>query len=93
MKKKVLWKSLYESDTLEMFVSVSECLEESDYIFEEAKLHVSTHLSNYARNFKNLFLELTVQRHEWMRNTFAVPVGEISHLSVKANCIRDRPSL
>jgi hypothetical protein len=37
MKKTMLWKSLCESDTLEMFVRTSEYLEESDYAFEEIK--------------------------------------------------------
>jgi hypothetical protein len=40
MKKTVLWKSVCESDTLEMFVSMNEYLEEIDYVFEEIKPHV-----------------------------------------------------
>jgi hypothetical protein len=65
MKKTVLWKSLCESDTLEMFVSMSEYLEENDYAFEEIKPHVLTYLTNLESNFKNCFPELTLQQHEW----------------------------
>jgi hypothetical protein len=34
MKKTKLWKSLCESDTLEMFVNMSEYLDANDYVFE-----------------------------------------------------------
>jgi hypothetical protein len=34
MKRTMLWKSLCESDTLEMFVSMSEYVEENDYASE-----------------------------------------------------------
>jgi hypothetical protein len=37
MKKMMLWKYLCESDTLKMFVIMSEYLEENDYAFEEIK--------------------------------------------------------
>jgi hypothetical protein len=85
MKKTTLWKSLCESHALEMFVNMSEYLEENDYAFEEIKPHVLTHLTNLERNFKNRFLELTLQQHEWMQNPFAVTIGKkINHLSVKA---------
>jgi hypothetical protein len=85
MKKSLLWKSLCESDTLEIFVNMSEYLEENDYAFEEIKPHVPTHLTNLESNFKNQFPELTLQQHEWMRNPFAVTIGEkISHLCFKA---------
>jgi hypothetical protein len=46
MKKTMLWKSLYENDTLEMFVNMSEYLEKNYYAFEEIKPHVLTHLTN-----------------------------------------------
>jgi hypothetical protein len=82
----MLWKSICESDTLEIFVNMSEYLEENDYAdYEEIKPHVLIHLTNLESNFKNRFPELTLQQHEWMRNSFAVTIGEkISHLSIKA---------
>jgi hypothetical protein len=70
MKKTMLWKSLCESDTLEVFVSMIEQLE------EDIKSHVMIHLTNLGSNFKNRFPELTLQQHEWMRNPFAVTIGE-----------------
>jgi hypothetical protein len=85
MKKTVLWKSLCESDTVEMFVNMSEYLEENDYTFEEIKPHVLTHLTNLESSFKNCFPELTLQQHEWIQNPFAVTTSEkISHLSLKS---------
>jgi hypothetical protein len=85
MGKTMLWKSLCESDTLEMFVNMSEYLEENDYAFEEIKLNVLTHLTNLESNFKNRFPEITLQQHDWMQNPFAVTTGEkIRHLSIKA---------
>jgi hypothetical protein len=85
MKKTMAWKVLCESDTLEMFFNMSEYLEKNDYAFEEIKPHVLTHLTNIESNFKNRFPELTLQQHEWMRNPFAVTIGEkISHLFIKA---------
>jgi hypothetical protein len=66
MKKTMLWKSLCESDTLEIFVNMSEYLKENDYAFEEIKPHVLTHLTNLDSNFKNRFPELTLQQHERM---------------------------
>jgi hypothetical protein len=54
-KNMMPWKSLCESDTLEMFVIISEYLEENDYTSEEIKPHVLTHLTNLKRNFKNSF--------------------------------------
>jgi hypothetical protein len=85
MKKTMLWKSHCESDTLEIFVNMSEYLEENDYAFEVIKSHVLTHLTNLESNFKNRFPELTLQQHEWMRNPFAIAIGEkISHISIKA---------
>jgi hypothetical protein len=85
MKKTMLWKSLCGNDTLEMFVNMIEYLEENDYAFQEIKPHLLTHLTKIERNFKNRFLELTLQQHEWMRNPFAVTIGEkISHLCIKA---------
>jgi hypothetical protein len=54
--------------------------------FEEIKPHVLNHLTNLESNFKIHFPELTLQQHEWMRNPFAVTIGEkISYLSIKAN--------
>jgi hypothetical protein len=85
MKKTILWKSLCESETLEMFVNMIEYLEENGYASEKIKPHVLTHLTNLESNFKNRFLDLALQQHEWMRNPFAVTIGEkISHLSIKA---------
>jgi plasmid replication initiation protein len=85
MKKTMLWKSLCESDTQGVFVNMSEYLEENDYVCEEFKPYVLTHLTNLESNFKNRFQELTLQQHERMRNPFAVTIGEkISHLSIKA---------
>jgi hypothetical protein len=64
---------------------MNEYLEENEYAFEEIKPHVVTHLTNLESNFKNRFPEQTLQQHEWMRNPFAVTIGEkISHLSIKA---------
>jgi hypothetical protein len=68
MKKTMLWKSLCDSDTLEMFLNMSEYLEENDYAFEESKPHVLTHLTNFESNFKNCFTGRTLQQHEWMKN-------------------------
>jgi hypothetical protein len=68
MKKTMLWKSLCENDTLEMFVNLSEYLEENDYAFEEIKPHVLTHLPNLESNFKNHFPELTLQQHGWIQS-------------------------
>jgi hypothetical protein len=59
MKKTMLWKSLCESNTLEMFDSMSEYLEENHYAFEDIKPDVLTHLTNVERNFKNRISELT----------------------------------
>jgi hypothetical protein len=64
----MLWKSLCESDTQELFISMSEYLEENVYAFQEIKPHVLTHLTNLESNFKNRFRELTLQQQEWMRN-------------------------
>jgi hypothetical protein len=81
----MLWKSLCESDTLEMSVNMSEYLEENDHAFEEIKPHVLTHLTNLQSNFMNRFPELTLQQHERIRNPFLVTISEeISHLSIKA---------
>jgi hypothetical protein len=68
MKNTMLWKSLCGSDTLEIFVNMSEYLEENDYAFEEIKPHVLTRLTNLESNFKNRFRELTLQQHEWMQS-------------------------
>jgi hypothetical protein len=85
MRKTMLWKSLCESDTLEMFVNMSEYLEENYYTFEEIKPHVLTHLTDLESSFKNRFPELPLQELERMRNPFAVTISEkISHLSIKA---------
>jgi hypothetical protein len=54
MKKTMLWKRR-ESDTLEMFVNMSEYLEENDYAFEEIKLHVLTHLTNLESSLRIAF--------------------------------------
>jgi hypothetical protein len=63
-----------------MFVNMSEYLEGNYYAFEEIKPHVLTHLSLLESTFKNRFPELILQQHEWMRNPFAVTIGEkISH--------------
>jgi hypothetical protein len=51
MKKTMIWKSLCESDTLEIFVNMSEYLEENDYAFKEIKPHVLTHLTDLNSNF------------------------------------------
>jgi hypothetical protein len=80
MKETMLWKSLCESDTLEMSVNVSQYLE-GNYTFEEIKPYVLTHLTNLTSNFKNYFSELTLHQNNWMQNPFAVT---ISHLSTKA---------
>jgi hypothetical protein len=81
----VLWKNLFESGALEMFVNVTKYLEENDYAFKETKPHVLTHLTNTESNFKNHFPELTIQQHYWIRNPFAVTITEkIIHLSIKA---------
>jgi hypothetical protein len=85
MTETMVWKSLCESDTLEMFVNMSEYLKENYYASEEIKPHVLTHLTNLESNFKNRFPELTFQQQEWMRNPFAVTIGgKISHLPIKA---------
>jgi hypothetical protein len=85
----MLWKSLCENDTLEMFVTMSDYLEENDYAFEEIKPHVLTRLTNLESNFKNHFLELTLQQHEWMRNPFAVTIGEKMSPFYKSQGISD----
>jgi hypothetical protein len=64
---------------------MSEYPQENDYLFEEIKPHVLTHLTNIESNFKNRFPELTLQQQEWIRNPFSVKIGEkISRLSIKA---------
>jgi hypothetical protein len=88
-KKMMLWKSLCENDTLEMFVTMSEYLEENDYAFEEIKPHALTSLTNLERNFKNDFPELTLQQHERMRNPFAVTIGEKTSPFYKSQGISD----
>jgi hypothetical protein len=40
MKMVMVWKRVCESDTVEIFVDMSEYLEESDCIFEEMKSHI-----------------------------------------------------
>jgi hypothetical protein len=40
MKKVMLWESLCESDTLEVFVTMSEYLEGNGHTFEDVKSHV-----------------------------------------------------
>lgn len=47
---KTLWKSLCESDTLEIFVNTSE---------HRGEPRVVTHLTKFKSNFKNHFTELT----------------------------------
>jgi hypothetical protein len=64
----MVWKSLCESYTLEMFVNMREYLEENDNAFEEIKPHVLIHLTNLESNIKNHFPELTLQQHEWMQS-------------------------
>jgi hypothetical protein len=59
-----------------MFVTMTEYLEENDCASEEIKPHVLTRLTNLENNFKNHFPEVNLQQHEWMRNPFAVTIGE-----------------
>jgi hypothetical protein len=66
MKEMLLWKSLCESDTLQMFVSMSEYLEENGHTVEEIKLLVLTSVTNLESNFKNRFPEVTLEQHEWI---------------------------
>lgn len=62
-----------------MVVAPLKCL---SHAFYEKKPRVLTRLTDPDNNFKNPFPELTLQRLEWMRNPFAVTVGEkMSHLS------------
>jgi hypothetical protein len=70
-----LWKSLCESDSTEIFVDMSEYLEENCYEFEEIKPHVLTHLTNLIRNITSRFSDITLYQHEWILNPFAVTVG------------------
>jgi hypothetical protein len=51
----MLWKSLCENYTLEMFVTMSEYVEENDCAFEEIKPHVLTLLTDLESNFKSHF--------------------------------------
>jgi hypothetical protein len=59
-----LCETLCESDSIEMFVSMSEYLQENDYNFEEIKLQVLTHLTNLKSNFKGRVPDLTLSQHE-----------------------------
>jgi hypothetical protein len=44
-----------------------------------------SYLTNIVSSFKNRLPELALQQHKWMRNPFAVTIGEkISHLFIKA---------
>jgi hypothetical protein len=82
MKKTKLWKSLCESDTLEMFVNMKKMI---THLKKLNLMFWLIYLTNLRSNFKNRFPDLTLQQHEWMRNPFAVTIGEkISHLSFKA---------
>jgi hypothetical protein len=56
-----LWKSLCESDSIEMFVSMSEYLQGNDYEFKEIKPQVLTHLTNLESNLRVAFQ--TVSEH------------------------------
>jgi hypothetical protein len=53
IKKMMLRKSLCESDTIKMFVNVSEYLQGNYYTFEEIKPHVLTHLTDLDSSFQN----------------------------------------
>jgi hypothetical protein len=64
MKKTMLWKSLCESDTLEMFVNISDYQKKIITHLKELKFMFLTHLTNVESNFKNRFPELTLQQHE-----------------------------
>jgi hypothetical protein len=56
-----LLKSLCESDSIEMFVNMSEYLQENDYEFEEIISQVLTHLTNLERvTFKLLFSPISL---------------------------------
>jgi hypothetical protein len=81
----MLWESLCESDTIEIFDNMTEYLEEKDDAFEEMKPHILTHLTLLERSFKNPFPELILQQHKWTRNPFGVAISEkISLLSIKS---------
>jgi hypothetical protein len=54
-------ENLCESDTLEMLLITVVYLQEYNYLFNEIKHHVLTHLNNLVSNFKNRFRELTFQ--------------------------------
>jgi hypothetical protein len=55
MRKTMLWKIFCESDILEIFVNMSEYLNENDYICIEIKSQVLTHLTNLELSFKYRF--------------------------------------
>jgi hypothetical protein len=84
MKNMLLWKSLCESDTLEMFVNMSAHLEVIITYLNKLNLKL-TDFTNLESNFKNHFPQLTLQQHEWIQNPLTVTTGEkISHTSIKA---------
>jgi hypothetical protein len=51
----MLWKNLSESDTLEMFVNMTENLQQNDHVLEGIKPHVLTHLTNTESNLSITF--------------------------------------
>jgi hypothetical protein len=50
-----LWKYLCESDSIEIFVNMSEYLRRSGYEFKEIKPQVLTDLTDLESNFESLF--------------------------------------
>jgi hypothetical protein len=77
-------ESLCENNTLEMFVNMSEYLEENDYAFEEIKPHVLSHLTNLESNFKNRFPELTFSNKNGCKIHLQSQSVRKCHLSIKA---------
>jgi hypothetical protein len=79
------WKSICESNTLEIYVTMTEYPGENDYVFEEIKPHVLVYFINFESNVKNRFPELNHHQHEWLRNPFIATIGEkMSHISIVA---------
>lgn len=51
--KTLLWKSISKNDTLEIFVNLSEYLEENFQVFEGIKRHILNRVSDFDTDFKN----------------------------------------
>jgi hypothetical protein len=63
LTQEMLQQSLCGNDAIELFVKVSEYLEENDYVSEEIKPHVLLRLAGLKGDCKNHLRELTTRLH------------------------------